>query len=434
MDVKAARSRPARKRVEQPKLRAVFARPDGSVLDLPGIAAAADSGIVAPADDKDFIPLPKGSLLLTLPGRSVTGFPSTGAARVFEEHEGEEICAVAAALPLGYTRVLLPAYVERDGAPVLPLYGYTAVAWSDSGFRVAAVRTDELESWSPQTHEDEQVREGIALRSLEFPRNILVQQLATCATEYGCFTAQNLFLRQGEAALPVSPACNARCIGCISEQEPDAQVKSAQERIRRRPTLEEISDLAVAHLRAVKKGMISFGQGCEGEPLLAAPLIAQAIRRVREIVHSGIIHCNTNASSPKALSELINAGLQSIRISLNSARPAAYAAYYRPRGYGLDDVFKSLGVAAERGITISLNLLTHPGVTDDSEEVEAFRALLAQFPIAMVQTRTLNVDPARYFAAVGRPKRTQMGMRNWLAWLKREFPTVKVGNFTRGFG
>jgi hypothetical protein len=59
---------------------------------------------------------------------------------------------------------------------------------------------------------------------------------------------------------------------------------------------------------------------------------------------------------------------------------------------------------------------------------------LHEFPIGMVQTRTLNVDPALYFAAVGRPKLTPMGMRNWLAWLKREFPSVQVGNFTRGFG
>jgi pyruvate-formate lyase-activating enzyme len=427
------RSTSTGKRTKSGDLRSVFARPDGSVLDLPDSSAAADSGIVSPADKADFIALPEGSLLLTLPGRSVVGYQGS-LRREITEHDGEEICAVAAALPLGYTRVLLPAYAEREDAPALPLYGYAAVAWSDLGFRVAAVRTDELESWSPQLHGEEQVREGIALRTLEFPGNTLVQQLARCATEYGCFTAQNMFLRQGEAALPVSPACNARCIGCISEQEPDAQIKSAQERIRRRPTLDEIRNIAVAHLKAVRNGMISFGQGCEGEPLLAAPLIAQAIRRVRSSTSAGIIHCNTNGSSPKALGQLLDAGLQSIRVSLNSVRPAAYAAYYRPRGYGLDDVVKSLRVAADRGIAISLNVLTHPGVTDDAEEVAAFGRLLSEIPIAMVQTRTLNVDPARYFAAVGRPKRKPMGMRNWLAWLKNEFPAVGVGNFTRGFG
>lgn len=426
MVVSAGRARSA-------TLQAVCARRDGSVLDLPVVAAAADGGIVSRAGYEDFIPMPEGSLLLTLPGRSVVGYTGN-ATRTIAEHEGEEICAVAAALPLGYTRSLLPAYVEREGAPTLPLYGYTAVAWSEEGFRVAAASTDELESWAPQTHGEEQVREGIALRSLEFPGNLSVQQLARCATEYGCFTAQNMFLRQGEAALPISPACNARCIGCISEQEPDAKVRSAQERISRRPLPDEICELAIAHLRAVPDGMISFGQGCEGEPLLAAPLIEQAIQRVRSVTCAGVIHCNTNASRPKALARLIAAGLQSVRVSLNSARPAAYAAYYRPRGYTFDDVLESLRAAARSGINISLNLLTHPGVTDVAAEVEAFERLLREIPINMVQTRTLNVDPSAYFAAVGRPQQEPMGMRRWLDWLKAEFPSVRIGNFTRGFG
>jgi pyruvate-formate lyase-activating enzyme len=429
----AQRSRPASRTKNASPLRALFARPDGSVLDLPGVGAAADDGVIASAAAADFIPLPEGSLLLTLPGRSVVGYEGSQA-REITDADGTQICAVAAALPLGYTRVALPAYAERVGAPALPLYGYSAVAWSDSGFRVAAVQTDELESWTPQAHGEEQVREGIALRTLEFPGNGLVQQLARCATEYGCFTAQNVFLRQGEAALPVSPACNARCIGCISEQEPDAQIKSAQERVRRRPTLDEICELAIAHLVAVPGGMISFGQGCEGEPLLAAPLVEQAIRRIRSSTDAGTIHCNTNASNPKALARLIDAGLQSIRVSLNSLRPAVYAAYYRPRGYALDDVLESIRVAAARGVCVSLNLLTHPGVTDAAEEVEAFEHALRAFPIAMVQTRTLNVDPAIYFSAVGRPATRPMGMRAWLAWLRREFPTLRVGNFTRGFG
>jgi len=429
----ANRSRPTTRAKNAGALRALFARPDGTVLDLPGVSAAADDGVIVQAVSADFIPLPEGSLLLTLPARSVVGYEGSRA-REIADVEGTQVCAVAAALPLGYTRVALPAYAERAGAPALPLYGYSAVAWSDSGFRVAAMRTDELESWTPQTHGEEEVREGIALRTLEFPGNALVQQLARCATEYGCFTAQNVFLRQGEAALPVSPACNARCIGCISEQEPDAQVKSAQERVRRRPTLEEICELATAHLLAVKGGMISFGQGCEGEPLLAAPLIEQAIRRIRASTSAGTIHCNTNASNPKALARLIDAGLQSIRVSLNSVRPEVYAAYYRPRGYTFDDLLESIRVAAARGISISLNLLTHPGVTDAAEEVRSFERVLRAFPIAMVQTRTLNVDPAIYFAAVGRPATRPMGMRAWLAWLRREFPSLRVGNFTRGFG
>jgi wyosine [tRNA(Phe)-imidazoG37] synthetase (radical SAM superfamily) len=412
---------------------AVFARPNGSVLDLPDFRAAADDGWVSAADPRDFIPLPEGALLLTLPGRSVVAYD--GAVQtIVGDVEAEEANAVAAALPLGYTRTLLPAFAERPGAPPLPLYGYAAVAWDGDRFCVGAIKTDELETWSPAAHAPASVREGIAARKTEFPGNSLIEQLALCATEYGCFTAQNVFLRAGEAAIPVSPACNARCIGCISEQEPDAGIESAQARVRRAPSIEEITEVAVAHFASDPDGIVSFGQGCEGEPLLAAPRIAKAIGAIRSRTRCGTIHCNTNASLPQALTQLIEAGLQSVRISLNSARAAAYAAYYRPRQYSFADVRASMRVAAERGAAISLNLLTHPGVTDDADEMEAFGELLRDVPVAMVQTRTLNVDPARYLAAVGRPKRKPLGMRAWLRWLRHEFPNVRVGNFTRGFG
>lgn len=400
---------------------AVGARADGSVLDLPGVAAFADDGRIVPAQAEDFIAMPQGTLLLQLPGRSPA-------------HGPNEMRAVAAALPLGYTRTLLPAYVAAPDAPLLPLYGYTAVAWRRGGFAVAAARTDSLESWSAQAHAPERVARAIAERDAEFPGNSMLAQLRRCATEYGCYTAQNAFLRSGEAALPVSPACNASCIGCISAQEMEAGIRSAQERIRKIPDVAEISDVAVAHLQADPAHIVSFGQGCEGEPLLAAPLLEQAIKAIRRRTQAGIIHCNTNASRPQALARLCATGLQSIRISLNSARAKTYAAYYRPRGYGFEDVLRSLEVAAAAGVTISLNLLTHPGVTDDEAEMEALSILLRAYPIALLQTRTLNVDPQVYFAAVGRPVTQPFGMRAWLTWLRTQFPQLAVGNFTRGFG
>lgn len=411
----------------------LFARPDGSVLDLPSMQAGVDDGAIAPAERADFIPLPEGSLLLTLPGRSVVAFD--GPARtVVADVEGARIDAVAAALPLGYTRTLLPAYVERPNAPPLPLYGYAAVAWDGARICAAATRTDSLETWSPQAHAPAAVRAGIAKRLREFTASALIRQLALCATEYGCFTAQNVFLRAGEAAIPVSPACNAKCIGCISEQEPESGIRSAQTRVRLTPSVDEIVAVALAHFEAAPDGIVSFGQGCEGEPLLAAPLIVKAIEGIRAATSAGTIHINTNASRPRALAQLLDAGLTSVRVSLNSVRPDVYAAYYRPAGYTFDDVVESIRVAGARGASISLNLLTHPGVTDDPDEMETFAALLRTQPIAMVQTRTLNVDPAVYFAVVGRPKRKPIGMRDWLAWLAREFLDVQIGNFTRGFG
>jgi pyruvate-formate lyase-activating enzyme len=115
-----------------------------------------------------------------------------------------------------------------------------------------------------------------------------------------------------------------------------------------------------------------------------------------------------------------------VRVSLNSFRPSVYAAYYRPLGYALDDVFASIRLAVERNLRVSLNLLTHPGVTDDAAEIAAMEAFLRDSPVSMVQTRTLNIDPAVYFEAVGRPKEP-LGMRHAIERIRS---LTRVGNFT----
>ena len=53
-------------------------------------------------------------------------------------------------------------------------------------------------------------------------------------------------------------------------------------------------------------------------------------------------------------------------------------------------------------------------------------AFLRAHPVALVQTRTLNIDPERYFAAVGRPGEP-LGMRHAIEAMRR---LTRVGNFT----
>ena len=76
---------------------------------------------------------------------------------------------------------------------------------------------------------------------------------------------------------------------------------------------------------------------------------------------------------------------------------------------------------------VSLNLLTHPGVTDERAEIDAMEQFLAGVRVDMIQTRTLNVDPEIYFAAVGRPAEP-LGMRFALERVRAH--GVRVGNFT----
>ncbi|MGA8534226.1 MAG: radical SAM protein [Candidatus Tumulicola sp.] len=376
----------------------------------------ADGGIVREAERDELIPAPDGTVETILQGRR----PLTTIGPPGERY------ALAALLPAGYTRLLVPAYVRDRGAPDLPLFGYTFACVVDDRLHVAAAKTDESEDWQPRTFASGEL-EGILDRRLaEEPGNRVLRQVARCSLEYGCFTAQNVFLERGEAALPVSPTCNARCIGCISELEPEATFASPQARITYEAPAGELARVAIRHLERVADGIVSFGQGCEGEPLLRSTTIAAAIEEIRTARANGTINLNTNASMPRALERCIDAGLQAVRVSLNSFRPQVYAAYYRPRGYALDDVLESIRLAVRRGLRTSLNLLTHPGVTDDDEEVTATEAFLREVPVAMVQTRTLNIDPGWYFDAVGRPRRP-LGMRRAIETIRR---FTSVGNFT----
>lgn len=377
----------------------------------------ADGGIVRRPLRAELIAAPRGTVPVTLPGRSP----------LLASGKASRRTALGALLPAGYTRLLLPAYEEREGAPQLPLFGYAFACVVDDALHVAAARTDEDPDWQPRSFGDGELEAIVAARLARDPDNRTLAQLGRCALEYACFTAQNVFLERGEAALPVSPRCNARCVGCISELDAHATIPSPQERIDFEPQIHALTRIAVNHLERVRDGIVSFGQGCEGEPLLRSTVIARTVEKIRASCGNGTINLNTNGSLPKSLGRLIDAGLDAVRISLNSFRAHVYAAYYRPVGYELEDVLESIRLAVRAGLRVSLNLLTHPGVTDEAAEVAAATAFLNETAVALVQTRTLNIDPHVYFARVGRP-REPLGMRAALTAIRRA--GVAVGNFT----
>jgi len=72
--------------------------------------------------------------------------------------------------------------------------------------------------------------------------NRIIKQLSECALQYQCFTAQNIFYKRWEGGIPVSPVCNARCLGCISLQ-PAECCPSPQSRIDFTPTIKGLSAL-----------------------------------------------------------------------------------------------------------------------------------------------------------------------------------------------
>lgn len=406
--------------------RLLYASADGRLRVHESLQATARSGWEIGVADR-LTPLPEGATLVHLPGRIPLGRSAGGEIDPVDEAGA---VAVAAVLPPGYLRTWLPAYADDGRPPVLPLYGYAAVAAIDGEPHVAGLRTDRWSAWDPQAEDRQRIGPAVRAAARALPDNRLIQHLATCATEYRCLTAQNLFLRRGEGAIPVSPACNAACLGCISEQWGD--VESPQTRMSFAPTPPEIAELAAWHLSADEANFVSFGQGCEGEALTRGAALVEATRRIRAAAPGATIHINTNASRPDVLRRLVEAGLNSIRISIFSLDEARFRAYYRPVGYGLEQVAECADVIAEAGGQVTVNLLTFPGISDSRPEIEALVGFIGRHRVNQVQLRSLNVDPHWLLARI--PDRTRgIGMRAFVRELAARCPGLHLGNFTRAW-
>ncbi len=419
-----------------PKL--LFADPKGRVMEHPYLLATLRSGEeLVPPQGKP-IPLPRDAKLVHLPGRLPVGLnPDTGELELVREMKvnGKTFVptAVGAVLPPGYTRTFLPGELKADG-PILPQWAYTAAAWVGEGPVVWALHTDTRSHWEPERYSTPELKELVEAHMARFPGNRVLSQLKTCALLYRCFTSQNIFYVRDEGAIPASVMCNARCVGCISDQPADGPPAS-HERMDDGPSAKEMGEIGLYHLEhAPGRTMVSFGQGCEGEPLTRWKFIAESIRYMREHTSRGSININTNASLTQGLEALFDAGLDAIRVSLNSASKGLYEAYYKPVKYGWEDVERSIALARERGAYLALNLLLFPGVTDREGEVEALERLVRKYEVDQVQTRSLCIDPIQYLevareqGAGGEP----VGISELLRRLKAARPGLIIGNFARG--
>jgi len=402
----------------------VYATDDGELHEDRELLALGASGLHSVRLGR-MLPLPPGATTALLPGCRAVGMSQDGEIR---PHPVQSARPVAVLLPTGYTRLLTPAYLKEPGAPHMPLFGYTAVAGLHGKLFAAALSLDPGGSWDPAIHNTPDLPDLVGARLDAEPRNRLLAHHAHCATVYGCYTAQNLFYQRDEMAIAVSVACNAACVGCISEQLDD--ITAPHDRIRFTPTVEEIVSLALPHLREAPNPIVSFGQGCEGEPLLRAHLIAHAIERLRTQTDRGQLHINTNGSSPRALQHLIDAGLDSVRVSIFSANEDRHVAYYGPRNYALEDVEECLRLARRRGLHTSVNLLAYPGFTDTPSEADALGDFLRRADVQVVQMRTLNMDRELLEERVGFPREAAMGIQVFMQRLREEVPGLTMASHT----
>lgn len=416
-------------------VQAVVANERGEIFELDGYAAVGQSGsTLLPLKAKECWPMPHGGELMRLPDRHPLVYDiqaqQLAVLRENPYEPNQPLFPVAAFNSPGYVNQYACAYEESPQATLLPLFSYGAVGWTAGEFVTPLIRVDRENRQDLRQMPVQKVQQQVKAMRRRLPDNRLARHLENCALNYGCPAGKNFFLGRYEAPLPTSQSCNARCLGCLSWQ-PEKQISHSQDRIGFTPTPQEITQVALTHIKRVNHAVVSFGQGCEGDPLLAAQAISPAIRAIRAETADGTINLNTNASMPDIVAQLCEDGLDSMRVSLNSANPIHYERYFRPRDYHFGDVLESIRRAGEAGVHVALNYLNCPGFTDSPREIEALTQVLRDYPIHMIQWRNLNYDPQHYWRTMGdtqdlgRP----LGMQALLTRLRNRFPLLRYGYF-----
>jgi len=406
----------------------LFADQKGQIYSHPRLrmCGAGLSECVLPAEEELSL-LPAGSNFFFFPRRYPLGYdPDRNRFQVLTEYEGEPVSAVACFPVPGYVRLYNPAYA-LEKKEIMPLWAYTACGFYGGRFYAAACRIDPRLRQTPRYYDQSKVKAGVDRFLRKYPENRLYLHLAHCALEYHCLAAKNLFLNRWEAPVPVSNTCNASCLGCISQ--PSEEFCAAQERIKFRPSVKELVEVMAPHLATAREAIVSFGQGCEGDPLLEAKQAALAIKAVRKKVSRGTIHMNTNASLPEKVEDLCRSGIDSFRVSLFSAVPGSYAAYFRPRNYSFKDVCRSVKIMKKHKKFVAVNLLVFPGFTDRSSESRKLFSFISEHKIDMVQFRNLNLDPLYLAEKIELPSGKEQGVAVLIAEIKQRFPGLKTGYF-----
>ncbi|MCB9481931.1 MAG: radical SAM protein [Desulfobacteraceae bacterium] len=414
---------------------AVVANEKGEIFELEGYSAVGMAcNDLYVLNEQNSIKIPDYSELMFLPDRAPILFNNSSNEYEIVEFNPynvkEKIFPVAAFNSPGYVITLNSAFDENQDAKPLPLFSYGAVGGLDDDFVSAVYQVDKEDRQNLSLMPIEKVEEGLNEKIKEYPKNRLIYHIKKCALEWGCPAAKNFFLKRYEAPLPTSRICNANCLGCISLQK-DEFISSCQNRINFTPSPEEIAEVALSHIENVENCVLSFGQGCEGDPLLAWEVILPAIEIIRSKTDKGTINMNTNGSLPIIMEKLFNAGLDSIRVSVNSFQKKYYLKYFRPK-YEFEDVLQTIRTAKDKNKFVSVNYLNMPGFTDTEPEMKELFKIIENFKIDFIQWRNLNYDPKLYFRQMFGDKAEDLipfGIINLIKHLKKNYKNLNHGYF-----
>jgi pyruvate-formate lyase-activating enzyme len=350
-------------------------------------AAMSDGASLGPLADA--LPLPAGTDVVHLPDRAAIGLDRAGRAREL----GHGRWGVAAIVPIGYVRTALPAYTDDPSAPALRPRAYAAVGADSNGELVVSGVALEPQAGAVDGRTVPDLVARITATQRDHPSSRVLRQLARCAKDYRCRAAANAFLGRHDCALPVAAPGNERPPEVLVLRD-DADA-SPTEPAAFRPTPDEIADAASRHLEG-GGSMVAFGRACEGEPLLAARVIEEAVLAIRERTRLGTIHLETNGSLPMALRRLCETGLDSVAVRLVSARAETYEAIHRPDGFRFADVRTSIANAIATKVSVALRVLVLPGLADRKRELDALLSLAGDLPAgSSLVLSDLAADPQR---------------------------------------
>ena len=370
-------------------LQAIHSDRSGRVFVSADYGATALYGSAPAALDRA-IPLPADAQLIPLADRAAIGIDRRGEPRPL----GPARWALAAILRPGHLRTHLPACDPAAGLTPLEPLPYAAVAADQRGELVVAAI-----AIGPQAEPngDDDVASRITQRLRAEPSNRLLRQLARCARDHACPAARNAFLGRGECALPIGAPAN-------DQAGPTVALRRRQERAPLDPsalpaTAADIAAVANAHFAAGGTS-VSFGHACEGDPLAAVRIVAEAATLIRRPEGAELI-LRTSGASDSALARAAAAGIDRVTVALASAHGPTYERVHRPVGYRWSDVRATLRAAAARKLSITIELLSLPGLTDRESEVRALVVLLGELPAGTLLVPVdLAADPYALLAAL----------------------------------
>jgi pyruvate-formate lyase-activating enzyme len=401
--------------------RAVHADRSGRILVADHPALAFDGTRTVPFEHA--IPLPPDAEVFPIEREALASERSGRPRRL-----GAGRLTASALLPPGFLRTLLPAYIDEPGKADLAPRPYAAVAADENGALVtAAILVERDPAHESASYPKAEVAANVAEGLRAHPGDRLVRQLARCAREYGCHAAANAFYRRWECALPIAAPPNERPPASVAPKR-DGEA-APTETAAFHPTTDEIAGLAVAHLEGGGTS-VGFGRACEGEPLLSAREVEDAIAQIRLRTREGTIHLDTNGSQPASLRRLRSAGLDSICVRMISARAATYETMHGPDSYRFTDVRASLRLAAELRLALCVLVLVLPGVFDRPEELSDLIAVISELPDgSTLLLRDLHADPLRALARLPTRGVELIGVTKALDRIKHEAGHVRVGAF-----